>query len=91
MAHKKEHERSSFTSWIILFLFCIFLYNTYIFINTEGSSHPLVGTLFNMIIFLLIFFFTYHKKELKKEQYDNIRNSYQTYLDNYFKIFKKHK
>ena len=86
----EKSKRGPAASWIIdLFLF-IFLYNGYTFLNTDGNDHPLVGSLFNMIIALSIFFFIYHKEDLEKEK-ASINGVCQASLDKYFNIFKKTK
>ena len=51
-----------------------------------------MGSLFNMIIILAIFFYIFHKEELINKKDDAInqtKQAYQTYLDKYFKILKK--
>jgi len=49
---------------IILTLILFFIYNAFKFINCQGSDHPLVSSLFNMIIFLGIIVFIFHGKEI---------------------------
>ena len=49
---------------IILILIIFFIFNAFKFINQEGSDHPLISTLFNMIIFLSILVFFFHGKEI---------------------------
>ena len=56
MANGERTKKISVNSYIVILFFCIFFYNGYAFLNTEGNSHPLVGSLFNMIIILAIFF-----------------------------------
>ena len=64
----EETKSKSGKVWIFALFIFIFLYNGYIFMNTDGNTHPLVGTLFNMIIALFVFFVIFHKEELKKEK-----------------------
>ena len=40
------------------------IYNAFKFINTEGSEHPLVSSLFNMIIFIGILVFIFHRNDI---------------------------
>ena len=56
MANGERTKKIYGNSWIVILFLCIFFYNGYAFLNTEGNSHPLVGSLFNMIIILAIFF-----------------------------------
>ena len=92
MANGERTKKISGNSWIVILFLCIFFYNGYAFLNIEGNSHPLVGSLFNMIIILAIFFYIFHKEELINKKDDAInqtKQAYQTYLDKYFKILKK--
>ena len=71
---------------LILVLIIIFILKCYKFLNTEGSEHPLLGTLFDMIIILAALILIYHKNELFGEQNGDIK---QIYIDNYFKKKKR--
>ena len=42
----------------------LFLINGYEFISLNGIAHPLLNRLFNMLIFLSILIFIYHKSDL---------------------------
>ena len=75
---KKEQENKYKKIWIFLFIAFIFGYNAIKFILTDGSDHPLVSSLFNMIISLAILIIFFHKKYGKYI----IR---QTRIDEYFK------
>ena len=72
MANGERIKKIPGNSWITILVFGIFLYNGYVFLNTQGNSHPLVGSLFNMIIVLLIIFYKFHKEELINEKDDII-------------------
>ena len=89
MGNEEITKKVSGVSWIILLFLGIFLHNAFTFINTEGNTHPLVGSLFNMILALFIFILIFHKDEIKREKLYIVNQAYQTCLDNYFKIFKK--
>ena len=67
---------------IILLLIILFCCNGFIFINTQGSGHPLLISLFMRIIILATLIILYHKKEFIGGQKELYR---QTYLDKYFK------
>jgi len=82
METKKNNKINS----IILGLVILFCLNVFKFVNTQGSEHPLLVALFNMIIILGILIFLYHKKEFIEGQKDLIG---QTYLDKYFKRINK--
>ena len=71
---------------LILVLIIIFILKCDKFLNTEGSEHPLLETLFDMIIILAALILIYHKNELFGEQNGDIK---QTYIDNYFKKKKR--
>ena len=49
---------------IIITLIIMFIYNVFKFINTEGSEHLLVSSLFNMIIFIGILVIIFHRNEI---------------------------
>ena len=78
-------SKSGFKSWLILFLLISFVANAYKFLNTDGNTLPLVGTLFNMILVLAIFFLIHHKDDLDDDKNNILK---QTYLEQYFKLFK---
>ena len=78
-------RKSGFKSWLILFLLISLVVNAYKFLNTNGNTLPLVGTLFNMILVLAIFFLIHHKDDLDDDKNNILK---QTYLEQYFKLFK---
>ena len=78
-------SKSGFKSWLILFLLISFVAIAYKFLNTDGNTLPLVGTLFNMILVLAIFFLIHHKDDLDDDKNNILK---QTYLEQYFKLFK---
>ena len=51
---------------IIIILILFFIYNTFKFINQDGSEYPLVSSLLNMIIFLAFLVFLFHGKEIDR-------------------------
>ena len=51
---------------IILLLAILFLFNAYKFLGNEGNKSPILGNLFNMILFLFIIVALLHKDKLKK-------------------------
>jgi len=77
-----EKDRKNTKNWILFLLIVIFVVNGYKFLNTEGNEHPLLGTLFNMIIILASIIFLYHKKEIIEGQKNILC---QTHLEKYFK------
>ena len=79
---ENQKERNIKINLIGLILIILFLYNEYNFLNTEVSEQPLLGLLFNMIIFLAALVFLYHKKEIEEGKNELIR---QTSLEKYFK------
>ena len=81
-----KSRRSCVKSWLKLIMIISFAHNTYKFLNTEGNTLPLVGTLFNMIIILAFLFIINHKDDLDNDKNNILR---QTNLEQYFKIFKK--
>ena len=85
---EKVEGKQNAPSVLILVLIIIFILKCHKFLNTEGSEHPLLGTLFDMIIILAALILIYHKNELFGEQNGDIK---QTYIDNYFKKKKKNK
>ena len=81
-----EKNGKNMQNLIILLLVMLFCYNGYIFINTQGSDHPLLISLFVMVIILAALIILYHKKEFIGGQKELIG---QTYLEKYFKKNKK--
>jgi len=65
---EKNEERETKLNFIVLLLIALFFYNGYNFINSQGNKHPLVASLFNMIISLAILIFIYPKNEIMKDQ-----------------------
>ena len=61
---EKNVAREIRMNFIITLLIGLFIFNGYNFIATPGSENPLVSTLFNMIIFMAILIFIYHKNEI---------------------------
>ena len=59
---KKERKKTK--KLIILTAFGFLIFNGFNFVNLDGSSLPLPSTLFNMIIFLTIIIFLFHRNEL---------------------------
>ena len=59
-----ETKKNSKINSIILGLVILFCLNVFKFVNTQGSEHPLLVALFNMIKILAILMFLYHKKNL---------------------------
>ena len=72
MVNGERIKKIPANSGITILVFGNFLYNGFVFWNTQGNSHPLVGSLFNMIIVLLIIFYKFHKEELINEKDDII-------------------
>ena len=81
---ENNKERETKFNYIIILIIILFFYNGFNFLNTQGSGHPLVSPLFNMIEALAILFFIFHKNEIMKEQKNG-----QTYLEKYFSKKKK--
>ena len=81
---EKNVAREIRMNFIITLLIGLFIFNGYKFIATQGSENPLVSTLFNMIIFMAILIFIYHKNEIIRGQKNG-----QTYLEKYFSKKRK--
>ena len=65
---EKNAKREIRNNFIIILLIGLFILNWYKFIATQESENPLVSTLFNMIIFMAILIFIYHKNEIIRGQ-----------------------
>ena len=81
-----EKNGTNVQNSMILLLVILFCYNGFIFINTQGSDHPLLISLFVMVIILAALIILYHKKEFIGGQKELIG---QTYLEKYFKKQKR--
>ena len=51
---ENNKERETKFNYIIILIIILFFYNGFNFLNTQGSCHPLVSPLFNMIEALAI-------------------------------------
>ena len=58
---EKQNLKKSIKFWVILFLVLFFGGNAIKFVTTEGSQHPLLSSLFKMIISLVCLVFVYAK------------------------------
>lgn len=71
---------------VIILLGILFCYKIFKFSNLEGSDHPLISPLFDMILILGIIIFLIHK-----DDYDFTESAIkgeplkQTYIDKYFR------
>ena len=61
---EKQNLKKSIKFLVILFLVIFFGDNAIKFVTTEGSQHPLLSSLFNMIL-LICLIFVFHRKDAK--------------------------
>ena len=88
MALVSEQQKKKKNTGSILIVFVsaiIFLLQVFRFINTEGNTHPLVDSLFNMTIILAIIIIIIHNKYFSEVK-DTLFK--QTTLDKYFNLTK---
>ena len=83
-AEEKNKKRtiSLMAVFLALLLFCV---QAFKFIKEEGNTHPIVSSLFNMIIILGLIIVIIHQKEFEKGKNSVLK---QTTLDQYFNIVK---
>ena len=62
---EKQNLKKSIKFWVILYLVLFFGGNAIKFVTTEGSQHPLLSSLFKMIISLVCLIFVFHRKYAK--------------------------
>ena len=62
---EKQNLKKSIKFWVILFLVLFFGGNAIKFVTTKGSQHPLLSSLFKMIISLVCLIFVFHRKYAK--------------------------
>ena len=62
---EKQNFRKSIKFWVILFLVLFLGSNAIKFMTTEGSEHPLLSSLFKMIISLDCLVILIHRKYAK--------------------------
>ena len=88
MALNPEQQKKKKNIGALLVVFVssiIFLLQVFRFINTEGNTHPLVDSLFNMTIILALIALIINRKD-----FSEIKNTLfrQTTLDKYFDSIK---
>ena len=65
----EEPKKSSGKGLLVTINAILFLINVWKFINNPGSEVPILGILFNMIIYIAIIILIIHKKEITFEDY----------------------
>ncbi len=62
----QEETKHNFPTknFIVILLILNTIYNAFKFLNVEGSDHPLVLPLFNMILSLSLLVLIFHQKEI---------------------------
>ena len=65
----EEPKKSSGKGLLVTITAILFLINVWKFINNPGSEVPILGILFNMIIYIAIIILIIHKKEITFENY----------------------
>ena len=88
MALNPEQQKKKKNTGSLLIVFVsaiIFLLQVFRFINTEGNTHPLVDSLFNMTIILALIALIIHRKDFSEVKNTLFR---QTTLDKYFNSIK---
>ena len=66
----QEKPKSNFSTknFIVALLILNIIYNAFKFLNVEGSGHPLVWSLFNMILSLDLLVLLFHQKEIMEKK-----------------------
>ena len=83
---EQQKKKKNIGSLLIIFISAIiFLLQVFRFINTEGNTHPLVDSLFNMTIILALIVLIIHRKDFSEVKNNLFR---QTTLDKYFDSIK---
>ena len=83
---KQQKKKKNTGSFLVVFVSSImFLLQVFRFINTEGNTHPLVDSLFNMTIILALIALIIHRKDFSEVKNTLFR---QTTLDKYFNSIK---
>lgn len=81
----KKRKNNTVVKMVVLVAIILFLYQAFQFINIEGNTHPLLSSLFNMILFLSLIVFMVHREEFKEGKNHLLK---QTKLDKYFNLIK---
>ena len=85
---KKQFSKNDTSSkFIAILLIILLIYKAFKFTNLDGSELPLLSTLFDMLLFLAILLFLFHKSELIQSG-AKASNFKQTYIDKYFRKYK---
>ncbi len=73
----KEETNNKFSgkSCLAIISFILLVFKEWKFINNPGSDAPIFSILFNMIIYLGLIIFIFHKKELTDEFHPQISNN----------------
>ena len=65
---------------MIIVLALLFVYFTTRFLTTEGNTHPLVNSLFDMIVIIAILMVVFHKRDIQESKKSVLK---QMTLDSY--------
>ena len=72
---EKTNNKFSGKRYLAIISFILFAFNAWKFLNNPGSDVPILSILFNMIIYLGLIIFIFHKKELTDEFHPQISNN----------------
>ena len=64
---EQQKKKKNTGALLVVFIsFIMFLLQVFRFINTEGNTHPLVDSLFNMTIILALIALIIHRKDFSE-------------------------
>ena len=73
---EKTNNKFSGKRCFAIISFILFAFNAWKFLNNPGSDVPILSILFNIIIYLGLIIFIFHKKELTDKFHPQISNSF---------------
>ena len=82
---QQKRKKNTGALMVVFIASIIFLFQVFRFINTEGNTHPLVDSIFNMRIILALIIIIFHQKDFSEVNDTLFR---QATLDTYFKSIK---
>ena len=76
--HKESKNNLATKNFVVIILMINMVYNAFKFLSAEGCGHPLVWSLFNMVLSLGLFVILCHQKEIMEKKIYLLKQSLMT-------------